>query len=379
VIFLRVVLVCDFEIGLLNRILAVYEHFSKRPEVILIKRRRTIGSKIKVHRKIEIPLKVDINPFVSPIEMLGALFRAGVYLFYVLSLLHVIVRNRPVHLVHAHYLLPQGLAGVLISRATKAPLILTAAGTDINVIAKRRLARLLMRNVLFRGSKRVIAVSQGLLTKLRDLGCKDAIYIPNCVKLRAVDMIGESVDRHHILFVGSLTRLKRPDILVQAFHKVADQFQEARLTIVGIGPMQQPLKKLVCELSLTRKVCFAGYLREEELIQLYRRSSVFVLPSSMEGLSLSLLEAMSFGKRIIVSDSANSGVIQHEVDGLIFRHDDVDDLARKLLWMLENPEKSMRLSINAKTKCEQQYSLEVVAPRLERLYAEVLSQPTQIE
>lgn len=356
--------------------MVVYEHFSKRAEVFLVRRRRDIVTQMNVRRKIEIPLGASYDPSESRIQMLVALVRAGVYLLYILVLLPLIVSDRFADIVHAHYLLPQGLAGVMISRATKTPLILTAAGTDVNLLARRGLPRLLVQYVLFRSSSRVIAVSQDLLIKLRNLGCKNATYIPNCVEPVRNNFSRESLDAHHILFVGSLTTVKRPNVLVQAFRRVADQVPDARLTIVGIGPMRQVLEEMVSKLDLVDKVCLAGYLQGEELMRLYRKSTVFVLPSAMEGLSLALLEAMSFGTPIIVSASAHCGVIQDEVNGLIFRSDDVNDLARKIVWLFENPEKSVKLSVNAKLKLEQEYSLAMVAPKLEKVYSEVLSPPT---
>jgi glycosyltransferase involved in cell wall biosynthesis len=170
-----------------------------------------------------------------------------------------------------------------------------------------------------------------------------------------------------------MTWNKRPQVLVRAFQKVASKFPDATLTFIGPGPMRRPLESLVSELGLANKTLFTGYLREDKLSELYNRSSTFVLPSSGEGLSLALLEAMSFGMCIIVSESAASRVIRDGVDGLIFRLDDVDDLARKILWLFENPNESQRLSANARLKCEREYSMEVVAPKLEAIYARILA------
>jgi glycosyltransferase involved in cell wall biosynthesis len=166
-------------------------------------------------------------------------------------------------------------------------------------------------------------------------------------------------------------------VLIQAFRRVADEVPDATLTIAGKGPLRQSLEDMTSRLHLTEKVTFAGYIEGEKVVQLYREASVFVLPSAAEGLSLALLEAMSFGKCVVVSERAHSGVIQDRVDGLIFRFDDADDLAGKLLWIFENPERSKRLSVNARQKVEREYSLEAIAPRLEQLYGEVAGVTSQ--
>jgi len=372
----QLVLVCDFDIGLLHRILAVYEHFSEKPRVLLIKKRRGSLSKRDAFSKIEIPLRADVDAS-TPVRMFGAVVRASVYLFYVFLLLPSIARNRPINVVHAHYLLPQGLAGALIARAVKAPLILTATGTDMNILAKRRIPRWLMRRVLFQNASLIIAVSQGILKEVQNLGCHHAIYLPNCVEIDKNRGLEQSLNAHNIIFVGSLTKLKRPHVLIQAFRRVADEVPDATLTIAGKGPLRQSLEDMTSRLHLTEKVTFAGYIEGEKVVQLYREASVFVLPSAAEGLSLALLEAMSFGKCVVVSERAHSGVIQDRVDGLIFRFDDADDLAGKLLWIFENPERSKRLSVNARQKVEREYSLEAIAPRLEQLYGEVAGVTSQ--
>jgi glycosyltransferase involved in cell wall biosynthesis len=225
-----------------------------------------------------------------------------------------------------------------------------------------------MRYVLFRDSNHVVAVSLDLLSRLKGLGCANASYVPNCVEMVDDQVNAEDTLKHSILFVGSLIPKKRPTVLVYAFHRVASLIPDATLTIVGSGPMYQQLEELASGLGLKHRISLTGQLRQEELADLYRKSSVFVLPSSGEGMSLALLEAMSFGKCILVSEAADHGVITNEVNGLIFRLDDVEDLTRKLLWVFENPKKSRELSANAKAKVERDYSVLKVAPRLEQLY-----------
>jgi len=275
-----------------------------------------------------------------------------------------------IDLVHAHFLLPQGLAGVLISRATGAPLVLTAAGSDVNVLATHTLMREIIQHIIFPHSQ-VVAVSQPLLRKLEALGCRNIRYIPNCVEMPADHVAVQQLSK--ILFVGHLIPEKRPDVLVRAFSKVASQVSDATLTVVGSGPMQKDLQTLTSNLGLVRRVCFTGYLNDEELMPIYKESGIFVMPSVSEGLSVAVLEAMSFGLRVIVSEPAGSEIIEDGVHGLVFRVDDVDELVGRILWVIKNPAKSSQLSSNARSLCEREYAVSVVAPKLEQLYAEACS------
>jgi glycosyltransferase involved in cell wall biosynthesis len=111
-----------------------------------------------------------------------------------------------------------------------------------------------------KNSDRVVAVSQDLLRSINNLGLTDAVYIPNCVKQRDDSLSAESMNGHNVLFVGTLTKRKRVDVLTQAFHKVGSRVPDAKLTIAGIGPFRQPLEKLVSMLRLTDKVRYVRYV-----------------------------------------------------------------------------------------------------------------------
>jgi glycosyltransferase involved in cell wall biosynthesis len=368
---MRIVLICDFEPGLLNRVLAVYNGFRTRPDVILIRRRRgDFVSNPHVSKTIEIPLAVEpeMDPLRHPAKLFPTFARTAIYLVYLVFLLPRLVLNGRVHLVHAHFLMPQGLAGLIVSQFTRAPLILTAAGSDVHVLATHTLPREIIRRLLFPHSH-VLAVSQALLGELKTLGSKNSNYLPNCVQMPVEHGAGKKLCR--ILFVGTLIPEKRPDVLIRAFSKVTSKVSEATLTIVGTGSMLRTLEALASNLGLERRIFFTGYLNDRQLMPIYEESGMFVLPSTGEGLSLALLEAMAFGLRIIVSKPAGAGIIEDGVQGLVFPVDDVDELARRMLWVLENPVDSSHLSSGARSICERQYSISAVAPKLEQLYAEL--------
>jgi glycosyltransferase involved in cell wall biosynthesis len=298
--------------------------------------------------------------------------RASLYLATVILLLPIIALSDQFDLVHAQYLRPQGLAGVMISKISGKPLILTATGTDVNLLAKNYLARIIMRDVLFPTSARIVAVSHDLFRQIEDLGGKHVVYIPNYVAKHEDRGIALSKRAHNLLFVGTLEKVKNLEVLIRAFREVVRDLPDSTLTIAGLGPMLHPLEQLSISLGLEDRVSLVRYLSGDALSRTYEASQIFVLPSIREGLSVSLLEAMSFGLGIVVSETANSGVIENKVDGLTFRTGDVRDLAEKIRWLFTNPSKLEQMANNAKRKCSVEYSLETVAPKLESTYREVL-------
>lgn len=120
----------------------------------------------------------------------------------------------------------------------------------------------------------------------------------------------------HFLFVGVLKPRKRVSILIVAMTNIVKLYSEAKLTIVGSGPDRENLEILVKQLGLSNNVSFTGRISDEELNSIYQNSSVYVSASEWEGFGMPLLEAMSFGKPLVVSNcEAHEEIIKHSGAG----------------------------------------------------------------
>lgn len=111
----------------------------------------------------------------------------------------------------------------------------------------------------------------------------------------------------HLLAVGRLSQEKGFDLLLQALPAVRDRFPSARLTILGSGPGQRPLKSLCRILGLSTAVCFAGHVDDPSTY--FRDASIFVLSSRHEGMPNALLEAAAGGLPIVATP-ASGGVVE---------------------------------------------------------------------
>jgi glycosyltransferase involved in cell wall biosynthesis len=165
----------------------------------------------------------------------------------------------------------------------------------------RRLSRRVWRE-----ADAVVAVSEGL----RELAigtCPDLCVqvIPN-----AADTVrftpGAPVEPYTVLFVGRLIPRKRVEDLLSAFRDVLARIPSARLVIVGEGPEAARLESVARSTSLGEAVHFAGHVPRETLPELYRRASVFVLPSEREGMPNAQLEAMASGLPLVTTASARN-------------------------------------------------------------------------
>lgn len=119
------------------------------------------------------------------------------------------------------------------------------------------------------------------------------------------------------LFVGVLKARKRVDLLLAAMRDLVDRNQEATLTIVGSGPELSNLQNQVTNLGLHHNVSLVGKVSDENLVSLYHNCDVYVSASEWEGFGVPLLEAMSFGKPLVVSRcEAHKEIIQKSHSGL---------------------------------------------------------------
>lgn len=134
--------------------------------------------------------------------------------------------------------------------------------------------------------------------------------------------------------VGRLVQGKGFDILIEAFHMVLSEM-DARLIILGEGPQEESLKKLV-DTGLTGKVSFAGF--QKNPYAFLSRADIFVLSSRHEGLPMVLLEAMACGIPVIATDcrSGPREILDNGRCGLLVPTDDVSALSREMIRLAKD-------------------------------------------
>jgi glycosyltransferase involved in cell wall biosynthesis len=151
--------------------------------------------------------------------------------------------------------------------------------------------------------------------------------------------------KKQILCVARVEPIKGIHDLIAAFSKVAKNHGDWRLVIVGsLRNMRyyEYLKSLVKMLGLERQVTFTGMINDHELIQLYSESSIFVLPSYLEGFSIARIEALASGLPVITTTSGGAEVVRG--CGFIVSPGDIDGLADALEKLMSNDMLRAKLS-----------------------------------
>lgn len=151
---------------------------------------------------------------------------------------------------------------------------------------------------------------------------------------------GPARDAQTILCVARQYPRKHIADLLRAFALLRPRFPAARLAIIGDGPEHQPLRALAAQLGLGPDARFLGGLpSDDEVVDWYRRSAIFCLPSVQEGFGIVFLEAMAAGLPIVATSAAAiPEVVPHRSAGTLVPPGDVPALADALAELLERPD-----------------------------------------
>jgi teichuronic acid biosynthesis glycosyltransferase TuaC len=219
-----------------------------------------------------------------------------------------VLRDRfPFDVLDAHYFYPDGVAAVMLGRRLGKPVVITARGTDVNLISDYRLPRRWIRWAAARAAG-IVAVSEALRARLIALGIEASRIevLRNGVDLElfapgdraaARRALGLGVDGTVVLSVGELIPRKGHDLAVQAVARLP----EATLVIVGEGPEADGLRRLARRLGSTKRIRFLGAIPQERLATIYNAADVLVLASTREGLPNVLLEALACGTPVVAT------------------------------------------------------------------------------
>ena len=177
-------------------------------------------------------------------------------------------------------------------------------------------------------------------------------------------------NKTQFLFVGRFVYYKGCRVLLEAFKDV----KNAKLVMVGNGPMQEELEQLVKKYGLEGKVEFPGNVSEADLREQYKLCDVFVLPSIVrsEAFGLVQIEAMSYGKPVINTNlpSGVPYVSPHMETGLTVEPGNVKELTEAMNWMVEHREERLDMGKRARMRVQQEYTVEKMLERVQTLYKE---------
>jgi glycosyltransferase involved in cell wall biosynthesis len=275
-------------------------------------------------------------------------------------------------LIDAHYVYPDGVAATWLSASLNKPVVVTARGSDLNLIAKYRVPRLLIKHAFSRCAS-VVAVSQALADSARALAGPDVPveFLRNGVDL---DQFRE-MDREHVrrelkltgptlISVGNLVALKGHELIIEAISLLPG----TELLICGEGPMKKELRQRAWRCGVADRVRILGLIKHEELHRYYSAADVLVLASVREGWPNVVLEAMACGTPVAATAvGAVPDFVDHPHAGRVIYDRSAAAIASAVQALLRNPP-----SRDHVRKYASQFSWDVTTSRLLSLFSSAL-------
>jgi glycosyltransferase involved in cell wall biosynthesis len=256
----------------------------------------------------------------------------------------VIALEEPHDVIHAHDWL-SFRAGIEAKRVSGKPLIVHVHATEFDRTAGNP------NQYIYEEERRglhaadcVIAVSQhtkNVIVEHYDIDPKKVMVVHNGIDhqefrralpdaLSPVRAEGKKI----VLFVGRITIQKGPDYFIKVAKRVLELDPNVLFIVSGSGDMEHQIIRLAADMGLGDKIIFAGWLKGDDLLKLYRAADLYVMPSVSEPFGLTALEALANGTPILVSkQSGVSEVLTHALKSDFW---DIDDMADKIVNVVKS-------------------------------------------
>ncbi|MBL8286381.1 MAG: glycosyltransferase family 4 protein [Rubrivivax sp.] len=213
-------------------------------------------------------------------------------------------------LIDAHYAYPDGVAAALLARWSNRPFLVTARGSDINLIGRYRTPAAWMRWAFSRAAA-CIAVSEALAARMVEQGIarRPVHVLRNGVDGGAFRPVDAALARAELgvagapvlLTVGNLVPGKRQSIALEVLRDLSATHPQARLIVVGDGPQRPRLLAQAQQLGIGERVDFAGAVPQARLPIYYSAADVMLLPSEREGWPNVVLESLACGTPVVAA------------------------------------------------------------------------------
>ncbi len=300
-----------------------------------------------------------------------------------------LVRRRKPDLIHAHWVLPNGFVGALVSRLIHVPLVVSLPGSDVLMAGKNvlfnRMARFAWQTAALittnSADLRAEAIRLGAPAAKFDLivyGVDARAFVPCAEGTRDLrERLGLLPDDVVVLGVGRMVYKKGFDVLIRALSILRDLHPRVRVVLVGEGDLEQKWEALAQECGVAERVVFAGRVPHDQIARYYNMCDMLAMPSvtrPADGLNVCVVDAMSCAKPIVASRAAgNPLVVANGINGLLVDENDPAQLAHALARLAEAPALRAQMGAASRRRLEAEFDWAPLAGRYLAHFRQILS------
>lgn len=222
----------------------------------------------------------------------------------------------------------------------------------------------------------LIVLSQAVKKYFLDTYKRDALHIPNGVELKPFEALSAISSKYglrnsgYLLYLGRIVPEKGLHYLIDAY---SDVKSDLKLIVAGAqSDTQGYYEKVLRKAAKDERVEFIGFVQGEDLGELYSNALLYVLPSDLEGMPISLLEAMSYGKCCVTSDIPECVEVLRDT-GVFFEAGSIKSLKTRIESLLQNQDEISSLGSRARERIREKYDWENTVDQTLELYRKVLN------
>ncbi|QHS23514.1 glycosyltransferase family 4 protein [Virgibacillus sp. MSP4-1] len=287
------------------------------------------------------------------------------YFFWALKVAASLLNGKRYDLVHAHYIVPSGLLGLLVKKIQGSRLIITSHGGDLDKMAKIHPLMERLTGRILHQSDYIIAVGEELKQKLVEhyristnkleiinMGVNRKIFRPIDDK-KAKDTLQLNYHYTHLLFVGNLIKAKGILELVEAFKQLKKKHNMLQLHLIGAAKEPDFMHHIEALIQNEEDIFIYQPLKQKDIAIWMSAADLFILPSHMEGFGLVALEAMSCHTPVIGSDVGGLSYLLSNRTGLLIQPKNTLSLEKAMEDLLKNENLREELITKGEQKAEQ--------------------------
>ena len=280
--------------------------------------------------------------------------------------------------VHAHWPMPHALAAFAARAASGTPVVSSYYGAELNWTKKQLRPLLPLARAMVRNADIVSAISTDTANSVRQLYDRPIDIIPYGITIEpapkpwSVPLAG--APPYTILFAGRLVERKGVHHLIEAVRRMRHR-EQIILRIVGDGSERAALQALAVERGVQDRVRFDGFVSSEELTRAFADCDIFVLPAArdakgdVEGLGVVLLEALTYGKPVVGSNTGGiTDIVLHGRTGLLVPPGDPQALADALDRLIDDPDHARELGEQGRQHVDDHFSWPVIVQQWREVY-----------
>ena len=328
--------------------------------------------------------------FYPPISLTRnpkAIYRENIYALNVVN----IVKRFKTNLIHAHFVYPEGLVGLIAKKHSNKPLVITVHGYDILTeptigygVRLNKKINPLIKKVLMNADA-IVTASKATFNEVKKMN----------KNINQIHLISNSVDTKRFNpNLNSLNLKKKLDLrennviftlrnhetqyglkyLIEAFSIIKKIKKNTILIVGGDGSQRKYLELLAKKLCINKDTIFTGKIPRNDVPLYYSVSDIIVVPSLQEAFGLVVSEAMATGKPVIGS---NVGGIPDQIingyNGFLVKPKDPYEIAQKILYLLNNPEKTKKMGLRGREIVLKKFNFELRTKKLISLYNHLIN------